>query len=266
MAIGLGPFVLACGLLVATDAIYMLEYGAGPDDARTYFAAGERLDAGHELYSLRPEDRVVPPELLGPGSTVPLLSPPLVAVPWRALALLPESVALATWWCLMTALIAWTLLVLVRAGALTGGLAAALAAMPLVWQIAGANVNAMLIAGATCAWIAWARGRTTVAGAILGALVIVKIEPLPLAVWAVACGGWPGLRGVVAGALAAGLVSLLGAGVGSHVAYIGVVVDAASRSSELSLGTDLPRRPNTSFFGPSRQDGTLTKEPVLDQP
>jgi hypothetical protein len=27
------------------------------------------------------------------------------------------------------------------------------------------------------------------------------------------------------------------------------------------LGTDLPRRPNTSFFGPSRQDGTLTTEP-----
>src|SRR5439155_1700663 len=52
-------------------------------DAWNYLAAGERLNAGHPLYSISPGDR--PIQLLPPYWTVPLLAPPPIAVVWRPL-------------------------------------------------------------------------------------------------------------------------------------------------------------------------------------
>src|SRR3954451_3473833 len=56
-------------------------------DATTYLAAGERLNAGHDLYKLGPGDR---PVLEIPGLySAPLLSPPPIAVMWRPIAVVP---------------------------------------------------------------------------------------------------------------------------------------------------------------------------------
>jgi hypothetical protein len=64
-------------------------------DASNYFAAGQRLNAGHPLYALSPGDREVP--LNPPYWSVPLLSPPFLAVVWRPLAALGEA-AMVGWW------------------------------------------------------------------------------------------------------------------------------------------------------------------------
>ena len=59
----------------------------------TYLAAGERLNAGHNLYAFGAGDR---PIILDPQYwTVPLLSPPPIAVLWRSLALLGTGAMLA---------------------------------------------------------------------------------------------------------------------------------------------------------------------------
>ncbi|MGH2513320.1 MAG: hypothetical protein ACRDGQ_11595, partial [Candidatus Limnocylindrales bacterium] len=75
----------------------LLHPGALGSDPSNYSAAGLRLNAGHALYGpLLAGDRAVPgyPELY----PAPLLSPPLVAVIWRPLALLPGEVAMTAWW------------------------------------------------------------------------------------------------------------------------------------------------------------------------
>jgi len=236
LAAGRVLFILAAALVSATIAIYVVEFGAGPDDARTYLAAGERLNAGHALYALGPGDRPIPPELIGAGSSAPLLSPPLVAVPWRALAVLPEPVALGAWWATMTALVVAALLAIERRNPLVAGVALWLAGVPLVWQVSGANVNAVVIAAAIAAWIAWARGRVRAAGAILGVLVVLKVVPIVLVLWCIAVGGRRAVIGSALGVAIAGAVSLLGAGVDAHIGYLDVILDAAGGASELSAG------------------------------
>ena len=64
-------------------------------DTWNYLGAGERLNAGHSIYALVAGDR---PILIELPSTVPLVSPPLVAVLWRPLALLPDWLAMWGWW------------------------------------------------------------------------------------------------------------------------------------------------------------------------
>src|SRR4030088_3430196 len=65
-------------------------------DAITYLAAGERLNAGHQLYALAPGDRWV--WINPPFWTVPPLSPPPIAVLWRPLAALPNEWGVGIWW------------------------------------------------------------------------------------------------------------------------------------------------------------------------
>src|SRR5687767_10188966 len=82
--------VLALGTPLAFARAHFIDFD-GPGnrldaftDANTYLAAGERLNAGHDLYRLRPGDRevLIIPELF----TQPLVSPPPIAVLWRPLA------------------------------------------------------------------------------------------------------------------------------------------------------------------------------------
>src|SRR5205823_2822366 len=86
-----GPTRLIC-IVVPLAALFAvmamwLRAGSQPGDAYTYLAAGQRLNAGHQLYALSPGDN--PVQLNPPYWTVPLLSPPFMAVLWRPLALLP---------------------------------------------------------------------------------------------------------------------------------------------------------------------------------
>jgi len=79
-------------------------------DPANYYAAGQRLNLGHALYGpLQPGDIPTPdyPAIY----PAPLLSPPLIAVLWRPLALLPFDVATTAWWLvgilLVVGLVLW---------------------------------------------------------------------------------------------------------------------------------------------------------------
>ena len=92
------------GILFAGIAVFGINPAAPGGDSWNYLAAGERLNAGHPLYALVPGDRPVP--IVPPYWTVPLLSPPLIAVIWRPLALLGEP-AMTLWWIGGAASIFW---------------------------------------------------------------------------------------------------------------------------------------------------------------
>jgi hypothetical protein len=104
--IDLGLRVLVIALLVegfAAQALLqhpsLLNPAVIGSDPANYYAAGQRLNLGHPLYGpLQPGDIPVPgyPSIY----PAPLLSPPLLAVAWRPLALLPFDVATTAWWML----------------------------------------------------------------------------------------------------------------------------------------------------------------------
>src|SRR5262245_44177597 len=85
-------FLGSAGWVISAVAIAVVAFGVAawhlagvfPTDTRTYFLAGVRLNSGGQLYDLRPTD----PWPLG-DRQFPLFGPPLIAVPWRALAVIP---------------------------------------------------------------------------------------------------------------------------------------------------------------------------------
>src|SRR5438105_1609964 len=81
-------------VIVAIGFMAWMRVGNSALDTGTYLGAGERLNAGHEVYSLKVGDRPIP--LLW---KYPLLYPPLIAVLWRPLALLGD-LAKYGWWAI----------------------------------------------------------------------------------------------------------------------------------------------------------------------
>lgn len=223
----------AVGFGIAVGTVYVFELNAYPADAWTYLAAGERLNDGHRLYALVGGDRPLPPEVLGHGPW-PLLSPPLIAVPWRALALLPSTTAVFLWWVVMAMAIAATLALLSRRPAAAALVAAGLG-IPLMFQVVSANVNALIILGGLVAWLLWRRGSVRAAGALIGAMIVLKIIAVPLAVWLLVKDRADAGRGLAAGIAAGTALAVLGTGVESHLDYLGVIAGASAAASPMSL-------------------------------
>ena len=211
-------------------------------DASNYYAAGLRLNTGHSLYGpLQPSDRPTP--LVPPYFTVPLLSPPTIAVIWRAIAVLPGPVAMLGWWAgagiLMIAVTAW--LVLRGSRVQTRIILGMLIAYPLVAVVTGwttswftvfpgipdsavsGNVNAYLVALLALVWWAIANDRPNVAGGAAALAAAIKVFPVILLPWFFLTGN---LRAGRAFLVAAGillLVTLAGAGVGNTFGYLAVM-------------------------------------------
>lgn len=210
---------VAFGILLVLLIGYF-ERGFIPGDALVYLAAGERLNDGHLLYALSPGDR--PIELKPPYWTVPFLSPPFVAVAWRPLAALPAEAGVYLWWFATITSIALVLLALTRRVPVRTGIMVIVLAVPLTYEIGVGNVNALLLLAAVGSWLLVRAARPAAAGALAAVMVAAKVTPLPLAAWAIGSGGRRGLAGVVAGLVACGLVSLLGAGLDPHLEYLSI--------------------------------------------
>lgn len=208
--------------VLRTDLIDQTAIGT---DSSNYYAAGLRLNEGHPLYALGPGDRPVP--LNPPAWSVPLLSPPLIAVAWRPLALLGDA-----------SMVLWRL---------AGAVALGAAALWMAWRgsrrrllllvltstfIAEAmwsgNVNPFIILLVTGIWFATSRGQPATAGALVAIAAGLKLTPVLLVWWFIVRGEWRAVRGfTVAGVVVAG-VSLVGAGVANHVEYFTVVRETAA--------------------------------------
>ncbi len=135
---------VAFGILAAVQAVYFTR-GIIPGDAFTYLAAGERLNDGHPLYALSPGDR--PVDLHPPFWTVPLLSPPPIAVLLRPFALLPGDVGAYAWWAVCLVALGLSILALARRKPITTAIAVGVLSIPIAYEIGVGNLNALVLAG-----------------------------------------------------------------------------------------------------------------------
>jgi hypothetical protein len=227
-----------CGLAVLI-AVHYLSLMTSPlsmlppfSDANTYLAAGERLNAGHGLYALAPGDRAV--TIDRSVSSAPLLSPPPIAVLWRPIAAVPFGFALwvaACWACLLG-----TLFVLVYRSGYPGAILGTLLAPAVGEQLAAGNAIAFF---PLLLVLAWRLRDRRVAGVIVAALTSVKLAPVCFVAWLLG-----GRRRVPASFLVAGvvilLISVIGAGLDTWSAYIGVVRSTGPSPWSLSGLTGLP--------------------------
>jgi hypothetical protein len=214
-------------------AISFTEHGIVGWDALTYLAAGERLNAGHDLYALGPGDR--PVWLNPPHWTVPLLSPPFIAVLWRPLALVP--IGLAIWWIvcagaigLVTGGLTWRL-------RWTGAVAILLLSPAIAWELGVANVNGLLIGGLAAVWLLARLRLDAAAGVLAAVLAALKLSPAVLLFWFVATRRWRAALAFVAAGTACLAISLVGAGIDAHIRYLDVIRDTATVGvGQLSAG------------------------------
>ena len=226
-------FGLVLGLYVAVQVTY---FGRGfiPGDAFTYLAAGERLNAGHLLYALSPGDR--PVDLNPPYWTVPLLSPPPIAVIFRAFAAMPPDTGAYAWWALQLVALVTSLVMLGRRKPLLTAGAMLLLLIPTVYEIGVGNLNSMVLLGLILTWRWATRGPQPAAGVVAAILTVVKLTPAALGWWLIVTRNWRAVgAAIVTGVIALG-ISVLGAGLDTHLEYLRILRDPGSMSpSALSL-------------------------------
>lgn len=224
---------IAIGLILALLAAYF-QRGFIPGDAFTYLAAGERLNAGHALYELGPGDRPVAME--PPFWTVPLLSPPPVAVMWRPLAALPAELGVYVWWALQVAALVVAIGLLMRRRPLVTSLAVIILSIPIVYEIGVGNLNGLILLGLVLTWRQTTLGNERGSGFLVGLLAAFKLTPAILGWWLLTTRRWRALRWTVATVLAVLVVSLVGAGIDAHLSYLGIVSETATQGARpLSL-------------------------------
>jgi hypothetical protein len=220
--------------LMRPDLLHPADIGS---DTSNYVAAGERLAAGHEVYALEPVDRPVPLDN-APQWTVPLLSPPSIAVMNLWVVALPDGVRLYPTWAIgLAATIALGLLIAALAPPLL-----LLVAVQLIPGLAitawSGNVNAVIAPVLVAAWFGVRSPRRWVQAASGAAIAIatgVKIGPVLVAIWLVAQGRRAATIGLLAtGAALFGLTTLV-AGLSSWVEYFDIAREAAAEPAPLSL-------------------------------
>jgi hypothetical protein len=224
---------LALGTLVVF-LIYYFQRGFIPGDATTYLAAGERLNAGHAVYALAPGDR--DPGLKPPYWTVPLLSPPLIAVIFRPLAALPWAVGAYIFWAATLVSLAIVLLWYFGRRPVLASLAVLVLVVPITYEIGVGNMNAILLLGAVLTWRWATHGREAWAGVVTALGIVLKVSPLPLAWWLITQRRWTAVKAGIAGGVVFAAISVLGAGLDAHFTFIQVTRDTATIGpSDLSL-------------------------------
>lgn len=233
--------------IVLYDAPYLLDPMHTQSDVWTYFAAGQRLRDGHQLYALQAGD--LPVYLAPPYVTGPLLSPPLIGGIFRPLAtFLDPWVATHAWLWTTWIIFAVTIGLLIRRGSplLLGAFLVMAPAIALT-GVSG-NLNALIVPLLVAAWWWAQRGRPARTGAAIALAAALKVTPGFLVVWLVARRAWRGLAAFALAFVALGLVSLVMAGPTNTLAYLDVMryttntgVSGWSLPATLAgFGVDLP--------------------------
>jgi hypothetical protein len=231
--LAIGLLAIAIGLLAMVQWIYF-QRGLIPGDAFVYLAAGERLNAGHELYSLMPGDR--PVDINPPYWRVPLVSPPPIAVVFRPLALLGDAGAYV-WWGLQLACFATALVMLGRRVPIHLALAMLVLLIPTVYEIGVGNLNAMLLLGLILAWRWTVHGPESAAGALGAVMTAVKLTPAMVVWWQLWLRRWRAVAAAIVTGLVVLGISVLGAGFDTHLEYLRILTNGQSIGlSPLSLG------------------------------
>lgn len=222
---------IVAATVVAVIAVPLVGLTFSPSDAYVYLAAGERLNAGHQLYAILPGDRII--GVNPPFWTVPTLSPPLLAVLWRPLAAFGIAGMFAGW-----ALAGAAYLIVVALATakqpLVGLIATIALVFPIGWQLGLGNVNGFLTLGIAFAWAV--RERAPLIGGVLALLVAVKVTPLALLIWLLATRRFRAIVWFSLTSLALAAVGIAGAGLDAYVTYFHVMLQTtASGTSNFSL-------------------------------
>jgi len=204
-------------------------------DALTYFAAGERLNAGHELYRLSTGDR--PVWIDTNYWSAPLLSPPPIAIIWRPLAVIPESVAIGAWWVGAVLVAAGAMLAMLRRAPAIFGPALLAFSPAVAWELGVANVNSFLVGGIVGVWLFAREGRDREAGALIAAMAAVKVWPVVLVIWFVGQRRWRAVRWTLGVGAALALASIAVVGWGPHLEYLSIASETPP--SQLSVANVL---------------------------
>src|SRR5439155_265149 len=144
-------------------------------DVSNYYAAGQRLNAGHDLYAIQPGDRMGPPN--PPYWTVPLLNPPPIAVLWRPLAALGD-VAMYAWWIAAAVVSVITVAWLVRRSRALGLWLLILLSPAVALLCVAGNVGAFLFPVYGLIWWADRNDRPQIAGVAVAAAASVIVSPV----------------------------------------------------------------------------------------
>ena len=215
--IGILALGIVLGFMAAVLWVY-LQRGLVPGDAFNYLGAGERLNAGHDLYALQPGDRQV--DAGGEFWHTPFVSPPPMAVLFRPLAALPNEIGVWIWYALQLTALALSLAMLARRIPLATAGAMVVLLVPTVYEIGVGNVNTFVLLGILWVWRFAHDGREEAAGAIAGVLAAIKLTPALMGLWLLATGRRRGFGWFIGGGLVVGLISLLGAGIDTHLEYL----------------------------------------------
>jgi alpha-1,2-mannosyltransferase len=151
-----------------------------PGDAHNYVLAGLRLNAGHSIYSYGPGDErsFVP----SGGADYALFSPPLIAVVFRAIVLLPAN-GQYIWWASMDVLELLAVLALVRRAPFVTGLVLIPLSLSIGLVMETGNVDCLLAAGLLLAWCELVRGHGDRAALLIALLASLKLTPVIFVWW-----------------------------------------------------------------------------------
>jgi len=214
---GLSILLVVVPLVVGTFETYPTRPNGDPWN---YLAAAERLNAGHPLYLLSPGDRAV--ELHPPYWSVPLLSPPFIAVLWRPLAPFGDA-AMIAWWIGGIAATAIYMIWLLRRLENPWSIIALVAlSPPIAYGALSGNAIAYLLPMLAL--------RHPAAVAVASS---VRLTPVLLA-------PSTGLRATLAYGLGIAAFSLVGAGLGNHIDWLQAVTTSAPTPLSVAGLTGLP--------------------------
>ena len=222
-------------LIARPDLLHPADFGS---DTSNYVAFGERLVDRGQLYALSPGDRPVPADN-PPTWTVPILSPPQMAIPWAAMTPMPDAVRFYLQWVIGVAgTIAVGILFIRRAPVLL-----LVVTLPFLKGLAltawSGNVNALIAPAAMLTW--WAgrehshRFGVIATGAMAATFGVVKIGPTLLWAWLI---GRRPLDAIAGGLLAVGALTgvvVLLVGMQPFQDYLRIAVGSATDPSALSF-------------------------------
>jgi hypothetical protein len=197
------------------------------NDSGNYYAAGERLNAGHSLYAYGPGDRHELDLLFGLPS--PYLYPPLIGVLFRPIAAgLPYGPAVVAFWFVgMVSFLVFLGWLLLRGSEWTS-VGVLVLLVPLVETAWSGNVSTYLLILLVASWLALQTGREKVAGAAIGFATVIKLTPAFLVWWLFVTHRRAGLRVAILVGLAGLAIGLVGSSVADHATYL-TVSNAAAR-------------------------------------
>jgi len=182
-----------------------------PGDTRNYILAALRLNVGHPLYAYGPGDPHIDQnvKILIAGPDYPLYSPPLIAVVFRPIVLLPAN-GQYVWWVAMGILELLAVAMLVRRAPLATGIALIPLCVPIGMAMEVANVDCFIVLGLLVAWRWLLDGHDNRAALAIALFASLKLIPVVFVWWLFVTGRRRAAAVAIAGGVALALVAMLG--------------------------------------------------------